>query len=313
MFRKKGTFPLIVCTFLGISVESVCQASVLEAPAVNKRQRIKWSREEDEALVKLYEELGNKWVKISERMPVNEAGQRRMADQCRQRMKLVLDPGIRHGDWSKEEDEELVRLHEKWGDNWGKISEGMPVNEAGQRRTYHQCQKRMKNVLASDIRRGNWSKEEEEVLVKLYEKLGDKWEKISEGMPPDEDGRRRTGTQCRERMKNALASDIRRGDWTQEEDEALVRLYEELGKQWVKISEGMPADEDGNRRTYYQCRDRIRRVLVPDNTYGESREEEDEALTSDSQEGEKIEGEDETWISDISYGEDETWVPESGY
>jgi transposase-like protein len=261
MLRKKGTFSLIVCTFLGISVESVCQASVLRAPAVNKRQYDKWSQEEDEALVKLYEEFGDNWAKISERMPANEDGNRRTAQQCQLRMKNVLALDIRRGDWSPEEDEELLMLHEKWGDKWGKISEGMPVNADGKRRTLNQCRQRMKCVLASDIRRDKWSREEDEALVKLYEEWGDKWGKISEGMPANEDGHRRTGKQCQARMKEVLAPDIRRGNWSPEENEALVKLYEEWGEQWAKISEEMPADTDGNRRTDLQCRQRMKLVL----------------------------------------------------
>jgi hypothetical protein len=120
------------------------------------------------------------------------------------RWENVLAPHIGHRDWTLLEDEKLVKLYGEFGDNWEKISKKMPANEEGKRRTAHQCLMRMKESLASDIRRGNWSREEDEALVILHGKWGNQWAKISEGMPTDEKGKRRTAHQCRQRRKLVL-------------------------------------------------------------------------------------------------------------
>ena len=48
----------------------------------------------------------------------------------------------------------------------------------------------------------------------------------------------RTAKQCRERYVNNLDPDRKKGAWTEEEDEIIMKLQAELGTQWSKISAG---------------------------------------------------------------------------
>ena len=58
------------------------------------------------------------------------------------------------------------------------------------------------------------------------------WSIISQQMPD------RTAKQCRERYVNNLDPDRKKGAWTEEEDEIIMKLQAELGTQWSKISAG---------------------------------------------------------------------------
>lgn len=46
--------------------------------------------------------------------------------------------------------------------------------------------------------------------------------------------------QCRERWHNHLNPDIKKTDWTPEEDEQLVRLHRQYGNQWAQLAQAIP-------------------------------------------------------------------------
>lgn len=78
-----------------------------------KNHRIKFSREEDEHLKKLVEKMGpRKWKNIARNMPG------RTERQCRDRYKNYLMPGYFNGQWTREEDEMLLRKHKELGSKW---------------------------------------------------------------------------------------------------------------------------------------------------------------------------------------------------
>jgi hypothetical protein len=56
----------------------------------------------------------------------------------------------------------------------------------------------------------------------------------------------RIGKQCRERWVNALDPSVDREPWTPEEDALLLKLHEQFGNHWMKISEAMPNRSDNS-------------------------------------------------------------------
>ena len=75
---------------------------------------------------------------------------------------------------------------------------------------------------------GPWSASEDEQLVELVGQYGGKhWARIASMLPG------RTGKQCRERWCNNLDPSLKKGAWTPEEDETILRLHSKLGTRYA--------------------------------------------------------------------------------
>nr|WLQ69665.1 MYB protein [Zingiber officinale] len=78
--------------------------------------------------------------------------------------------GLKKVPWTLEEDRLLVSYIEKHGhDNWRALPK-----QAGLLRCGKSCRLRWTNYLRPDIKRGNFTKEEEDTMIKLHEVLGNK-------------------------------------------------------------------------------------------------------------------------------------------
>lgn len=63
-----------------------------------------------------------KWSEISSLLPG------RLGKQCRDRWYNQLDPTLNREPWTEEEDNILLKLHEKLGNRWIEISRQLPGN-----------------------------------------------------------------------------------------------------------------------------------------------------------------------------------------
>ncbi|EHA8590580.1 myb-related protein Zm1 [Cocos nucifera] len=87
--------------------------------------------------------------------------------------------GLNKGSWTPEEDMRLMAYIQKYGHgNWRALPK-----RAGLLRCGKSCRLRWMNYLRPDIKRGNFSKEEEETIIKLHGLLGNKWSKIASCLP----------------------------------------------------------------------------------------------------------------------------------
>lgn len=81
----------------------------------------KWAKDEDQKLrdlVSKYDEKnGATWERVSESMNFT-----RNSKQCRERWVNFLDPNLRLGPWTVEEDTHLLRLHDQMGKCWKKFT-----------------------------------------------------------------------------------------------------------------------------------------------------------------------------------------------
>ncbi|XP_020169251.1 uncharacterized protein [Aegilops tauschii subsp. strangulata] len=87
------------------------------------------------------------------------------------------DAGVKKGPWTEEEDKTLVEHIQKRGGNVGSWR-GLP-KAAGLNRCGKSCRLRWTNYLRSDIKRGNFSEEEERLIITLHAGLGNKWSTIA--------------------------------------------------------------------------------------------------------------------------------------
>ncbi len=102
----------------------------------------KWTEEENEQLKNLVDQYGENWVKIAKEMLD------RTDNQCNQHYKRTLNPAIKHGKWTKEEDEQLKSLVDQHGEKWAEIAKEMLD------RTDMQCRHHYKRTLNPAIKKG---------------------------------------------------------------------------------------------------------------------------------------------------------------
>jgi len=127
----------------------------------------KWTREEDLILIDLARCYNHKnWKAISSHFSD------KTSLQCFSRYKRIR-PGIVKGSWTREEDEKILELVNKYGKSWSKISKVL-VSRNGK-----QIRDRYINILDPNIKKGKFSLEEDLKLLSLYRKLGPRWATIS--------------------------------------------------------------------------------------------------------------------------------------
>ncbi|KAH1058108.1 hypothetical protein GLYMA_02G005600v4 [Glycine max] len=87
--------------------------------------------------------------------------------------------GLKKGPWTPEEDQILMSYIQKHGHgNWRALPK-----LAGLLRCGKSCRLRWINYLRPDIKRGNFSSEEEEIIIKMHELLGNRWSAIAAKLP----------------------------------------------------------------------------------------------------------------------------------
>lgn len=81
-----------------------------------------WLPQEDQQLIELINQFGKKkWSKIAKHLN-NQFHQERIGKNCRERWNNHLNPEINKGEWSYEEDLNLLVSYKKYGRKWSSIS-----------------------------------------------------------------------------------------------------------------------------------------------------------------------------------------------
>lgn len=110
-----------------------------------------------------------------------------------------------------------------------------------------------------------WTKEDDELLFSLVKKTDPiNWHQIASNFP------NKTTQQVTERWEKVLDPDLVKGNWTREEDEAIINFVRDNGcKNWTRLSSLLPG------RIGKQCRERWRNHLDPNLNHSNWTEEED--------------------------------------
>ncbi|GAM19922.1 hypothetical protein SAMD00019534_030970 [Acytostelium subglobosum LB1] len=187
--------------------------------------------------------------------------------ECELRWKNHEHPSINKEPFTKEEDKKLLELAKKYqGHDWSSI-----CRELGTGRSPIQCCQRYQRSLNTNFMKREWTKEEDEILMSQFLKyngMGERsWQRIAEAL----DGR--TGHQCLHRWQKTLDPTIKRGRWSDEEDDQLRKAVELYGRgNWILIKNHVPG------RTDMQCRERWCNVMDPVVTRAPWTDEEDAKL-----------------------------------
>ncbi|KAH7935443.1 hypothetical protein HPB52_007592 [Rhipicephalus sanguineus] len=135
--------------------------------------RGRWEKEEDEQLKRSVQALGtNDWVAVARCFPD------RSDVQCQQRWHKVVNPELVKGSWSKEEDDKVVQLVQKYGPKkWTLIAKHLKG------RIGKQCRERWHNHLNPAIKKSAWTEEEERTILEYHRLWGNQWAKIAKLLP----------------------------------------------------------------------------------------------------------------------------------
>ncbi|NXX46728.1 SNPC4 protein, partial [Tricholaema leucomelas] len=157
-------------------------------------KRKEWTRSEDQMLLELVQEM-----RVGSHIPYKKIAyymEGRDSAQLIYRWTKSVDPSLKKGPWTAEEDAMLLAAVKKYGErDWYKIRTEVPG------RSDSQCRDRYLKALHYDVKKGRWTVEEEEQLIELVHKHGlGHWSKIASELP------HRTCSQCLSKWKLMIGS-----------------------------------------------------------------------------------------------------------
>ncbi|NWV14444.1 SNPC4 protein, partial [Ptilonorhynchus violaceus] len=159
-------------------------------------KRKEWTRNEDQMLLELVQEM-----RVGSHIPYKKIAyymEGRDSAQLIYRWTKSVDPSLKKGRWTPEEDAMLMAAVKNYGErDWYKIRTEVPG------RSDAQCRDRYLKSLHWDVKKGKWSLEEEEQLIELVQKHGlGHWSKIASELP------HRTGSQCLSKWQLMIGSKV---------------------------------------------------------------------------------------------------------
>lgn len=201
--RKAYSEPLMSTSEL-INSNITPETAGNDAVSRSKKNAKRWTNSQDDELkAAVRENNGQNWKAIAKMVTDRDHV------QCLQRWKKVLQPGLVKGMWTKEEDVlllELMNNNSSTAKNWADIAARVPG------RTAKQCRERWSLNLDPTINRHAWTQEEDDLLLKLHEKLGNRWAQIKKYLV----GRTENGVKTRfKSIERARAKD-KEVTWTPE-------------------------------------------------------------------------------------------------
>lgn len=155
------------------------------------------------------------------------------------------------GRWTKSEDEMLRQAVDDYGaKNWKQISDeafhGL--------RSDVQCLHRWQKVLKPGLRKGQWVKDEDDIVRDLVAKMGGaaqvKWSTVAEHLPG------RLGKQVRERWQNHLDPSLTKEPWAEAEDQLLISLQALMGNRWSEIARAFVGRSENSVKNRWNSKQR---------------------------------------------------------
>ncbi|KAL2556452.1 myb domain protein 9 [Forsythia ovata] len=97
------------------------------------------------------------------------------------------------------------------------------------------------------LKKGPWTPEEDQKLLDCIQKYGHgNWKEVSKLA-----GLNRCGKSCRLRWTNYLRPDIKRGTFSEEEEQTILELHALLGNKWSAIASRLPGRTDNEIKNFW--------------------------------------------------------------
>ncbi|XP_010522455.1 PREDICTED: transcription factor MYB34 [Tarenaya hassleriana] len=106
------------------------------------------------------------------------------------------------------------------------------------------------------LKKGAWTPEEDQKLIAYLQEHGEGgWRTL-----PEKAGLKRCGKSCRLRWANYLRPNIKRGEFSTEEEDTIIKLHAIKGNKWASIATRLPGRTDNEIKNFWNTH--IRKRLV---------------------------------------------------
>ena len=141
--------------------------------------------------------------------------------------------------WTDSEYSSLVLMVRQYGEDWPVIASKFP------NKTAKQCMQKFKNSQRS-AKKGNWASDEDAILLKWVKDYGPtKWTECSKLI------KGRCGKQCRERWVNILNPHVKKGNWSEEEQNIIFENLYVHYTSWSSMSKVLPGRTENSIKNYF--------------------------------------------------------------
>ncbi|KAG4148443.1 hypothetical protein ERO13_D05G286100v2 [Gossypium hirsutum] len=100
------------------------------------------------------------------------------------------------------------------------------------------------------LKKGPWTSAEDAILIDYVKKHGEgNWNAVQK-----HSGLFRCGKSCRLRWANHLRPNLKKGAFTQEEEQLIIELHAKMGNKWARMAAHMPGRTDNEIKNYWNTR-----------------------------------------------------------
>ncbi|CAH8306481.1 unnamed protein product [Eruca vesicaria subsp. sativa] len=115
-------------------------------------------------------------------------------------------------------------------------------------------------AIDNNFHKGPWTSTEDQLLIAYVDKHGDgNWNAVQK-----HSGLSRCGKSCRLRWVNHLRPDLKKGAFTDKEEQRVIELHASMGNKWARMATELPGRTDNEIKNFWNTRvKRLQRLGLP--------------------------------------------------